>query len=115
MSKIFPSTMLLLGLLVQGCSVSMQDYARDGDWQAAGYQDGIQGKFSRSYQELASYGKVDKASYDQGYLQGLNDYCNPAYAYQIGLSGSYYQGVCEGTPEAQKFRMEWQRGWNDGQ
>ncbi|MCV5647151.1 DUF2799 domain-containing protein, partial [Escherichia coli] len=24
-----------------------------------------------------------------------------------------YEGVCEGTEQAQKFRMEWQRGWNE--
>ncbi|HAS8147612.1 TPA: DUF2799 domain-containing protein, partial [Vibrio vulnificus] len=23
--------------------------------------------------------------------------------------------VCEGTEQAQKFRMEWQRGWNEYQ
>ncbi|EGR4078612.1 DUF2799 domain-containing protein, partial [Vibrio cholerae] len=24
-----------------------------------------------------------------------------------------YEGICEGTEQAQRFRMEWQRGWNE--
>ncbi|ODW89529.1 hypothetical protein BBL97_11120 [Vibrio parahaemolyticus] len=51
--------------------------------------------------------------YDRGYLEGVAEYCNPDFAYQMGLSGQYYEGVCEGTEQAQKFRMEWQRGWNE--
>nr|MBF4365807.1 DUF2799 domain-containing protein [Vibrio anguillarum] len=23
------------------------------------------------------------------------------------------EGACEGTEQAQRFRMEWQRGWNE--
>ena len=35
------------------------------------------------------------------------------HAYQIGLSGQVYEGVCSGTEDAQRFRMEWQRGWDE--
>ncbi|GAM62775.1 hypothetical protein JCM19232_1932 [Vibrio ishigakensis] len=52
-------------------------------------------------------------AYEQGYTRGVAEYCNPNFAYQMGLSGQYYEGACEGREDAQKFRMEWQRGWNE--
>ncbi len=104
----------LVSLLV-ACASSPQQLAQQGDWQQIGYQDGISGHTSRSFKELSSLGSVKQSDYDQGYLEGVTEYCNPDFAYQMGVSGQYYQGVCEGTDQAQKFRMEWQRGWNEHQ
>lgn len=104
----------LVSLLV-ACTSSPQQLAQQGDWQQIGYQDGISGHTSRSFKALSSLGSVKQSDYDQGYLEGVTEYCNPDFAYQIGVSGQYYQGVCEGTDQAQKFRMEWQRGWNQHQ
>ncbi|WP_100752434.1 DUF2799 domain-containing protein [Vibrio salilacus] len=104
----------LVSLLV-ACTSSPQQLAQQGDWQQIGYQDGISGHTSRSFKALSSLGSVKQSDYDQGYLEGVTEYCNPDFAYQIGVSGQYYQGVCEGTEQAQKFRMEWQRGWNQHQ
>ena len=80
-----------------------------------GYRDGVSGHTQRSYKELTSLGAVKQADYELGYTEGVSEYCNPDFAYQIGLSGQYYEGVCEGTEGAQKFRMEWQRGWSEHQ
>ncbi|TFH90984.1 DUF2799 domain-containing protein [Vibrio ouci] len=99
--------------LVTACASSPEQLAEQGDWHQIGYQDGVSGHTQRSFKELASLGSVKQADYDQGYLEGVGEYCNPDFAYQIGLSGQYYEGVCEGTESAQKFRMEWQRGWNE--
>ncbi|EJL6927029.1 DUF2799 domain-containing protein [Vibrio alginolyticus] len=99
--------------LLAGCTVTTADLAKSGDWHQIGYQDGITGHTSRTMSELRELGSVKQSDYDQGYLEGLREYCNPAFAYQMGLSGQYYEGVCEGTEQAQKFRMEWQRGWNE--
>lgn len=104
----------LVSLLV-ACTSSPQQLAQQGDWQQIGYQDGISGHTPRSFKALSSLGSVKQSDYDQGYLEGVTEYCNPDFAYQIGVSGQYYQGVCEGTEQAQKFRMEWQRGWNQHQ
>ncbi|HCZ9274136.1 TPA: DUF2799 domain-containing protein [Vibrio alginolyticus] len=103
---------LALALLV-GCTATTADLAKSGDWHQIGYQDGITGHTSRTMSELRELGSVKQSDYDQGYLEGLREYCNPAFAYQMGLSGQYYEGVCEGTEQAQKFRMEWQRGWDE--
>ncbi|OLQ87574.1 hypothetical protein BIY21_03535 [Vibrio ponticus] len=104
------SVLLLVGLV--GCASSVEELAQAGDWYQVGYQDGVTGNTSRTMRELTKMGNVNIADYDQGYLTGVNEYCNPDFAYQIGLSGQYYEGVCEGTEDAQRFRMEWQRGWD---
>ncbi|PJC86195.1 hypothetical protein CSW98_11545 [Vibrio sp. HA2012] len=101
-------TVLLLG----GCSVT-DIQTEDSDWFDIGYRDGIKGRHARSYSQLREFGQANHAEYDQGYIRGIQEYCNPDVAYQIGLSGQYYEGVCEGTEFAQKFRMEWKRGWNE--
>ncbi|KJR31990.1 hypothetical protein BOO91_06140 [Vibrio navarrensis] len=105
---------VLLVALV-GCASSTEELAKAGEWYQVGYQDGVNGRTQRSFKALAALGEVNKSDYDQGYLQGVDEYCNADFAYQIGLSGSYYEGVCEGTEQAQRFRMEWQRGWNEYQ
>ncbi|MDN3610898.1 DUF2799 domain-containing protein [Vibrio ostreicida] len=104
---------LVLMLTLAACSVSVEQMASEGDWFDIGYRDAIRGHNQRSLKELASLGSVKQSEYDQGYLSGISEYCNPDVAYQIGLTGQYYEGVCEGTSEAQKFRMEWKRGWDE--
>ncbi len=110
MNKAILATVLVL---LAGCTATTQELAQSGDWHQIGYQDGVTGHAIRTVGELSKFGNVDQGQYDQGYLQGVEEYCNPDFAYQIGLSGHYYEGVCEGTEQAQKFRMEWQRGWNE--
>lgn len=121
MKKIQPSSWLTKSLLaatlvlLAACANTAEDYAKAGDWQAVGYSDGVRGKPHRTAGDFKDFNNVNIDDYAQGYMEGVDEYCNPNHAYQIGLTGSYYEGVCEGTPNAQKFRMEWQRGWNDSQ
>jgi hypothetical protein len=105
--------LLVVMVLLGGCTAGMQDLANSGDWYEIGYRDGVKGQPARSYKALNELGTVDRSQYDEGYLEGVSEYCNPDFAYQIGMSGQLYEGVCEGTKDAQRFRMEWQRGWND--
>lgn len=98
--------------LMFGCSSGVEELAAEGKWDQVGYLDGIKGQPTRSISSLNELGQASRAEYDEGYVKGITEYCNPNFAYQIGLSGQPYYGVCEGTETAQKFRMEWQRGWN---
>ncbi len=100
-------------LMLSACSTTTAQLAAQGQWQQIGYQDGLAGHTQRSLSNLQALGSANQADYAQGYLQGVKAYCNPQFAYQIGLSGQYYEGVCEGSDQGQKFRMEWQRGWNE--
>ena len=104
-----------LSLFLTACSSSDRELAKNGDWYQVGFSDGIKGFHTRSFDDLQKLGQVNQAEYDQGYIDAIKEYCNPNFAYQIGFSGQYYEGVCEGTADAQKFRMEWQRGWQDFQ
>lgn len=105
--------MALWLLVMLGCAASDDQLAAKGDWYQIGYNDGIAGNLQRSYQTLSQLGSAKHADYERGYLDGVQEYCNPNFAYQMGLSGQYYEGVCEGTEQAHKFRMEWQRGWRE--
>lgn len=101
----------ILFVLLTGCATTQSDLALMGNWQLLGYQDGVAGHEARTYQSLSLLGEADHADYQQGYLQGISEYCNPDFAYQMGLNGQYYSGVCDGSPQSQRFRMEWLRGW----
>ncbi|MBL4828358.1 MAG: DUF2799 domain-containing protein [Aliivibrio sp.] len=101
-----------------GCSSGISDLAKQGRWQELGFRDGNKGLNQRTPSRLSDWGEessqsVDYSSYEEGYLNGITEYCNPNYAYQIGLSGQSYNGVCQNTEDSQQFRMEWHRGWSD--
>ncbi len=98
---------------LMGCAVTDSELAKQGDWYQIGYQDGMTGHSQRSYKTLSKLGDVEESEYEHGYSEGIAEYCNPNFAYQIGLNGQFYEGVCEGMEHAQRFRMEWQRGWNE--
>jgi hypothetical protein len=98
-------------LLLFGCAVTDADLAKDGDWYQIGYNDGIAGLLQRSNSSLSELGVVNQSEYDQGYMDGVDKYCNPNFAYQIGLNGQYYEGICDGLKGGNRFRMEWKRGW----
>ncbi|WP_159655789.1 DUF2799 domain-containing protein [Vibrio atypicus] len=105
--------LVLISLSLMACMASPEQLAQEGNWYEIGYQDGVSGHTQRSVKNLSKLGSAKYGEYEQGYLEGVDEYCNPNFAYQIGLSGQYYEGVCEGTQYGQKFRMEWQRGWNE--
>jgi hypothetical protein len=111
--RIIQHGLVLMSVALFGCVSGVEELAAEGKWTEVGYRDGIKGQHSRSRGDLSKLGSANQAEYDAGYLEGITDYCNPNAAYQIGLSGQFYQGVCEGTEHGQKFRMEWQRGWNE--
>ncbi|CAH0541120.1 DUF2799 domain-containing protein [Vibrio marisflavi] len=101
---------LFVVVLLSGCVSGLG--ASSDDWHQIGYQDGARGFNPRSYSQLGHINASEQTEYDEGYNEGIKYYCNPDYAYQIGLSGQDYLGVCDGMKQGQRFRMEWQRGWN---
>lgn len=97
-------------LLLVGCSTFSSSAPQD--WHQVGYQDGARGVVARSYAQLGNISATQQSEYDDGYNEGVRDYCHPNFAYQIGISGQQYQGVCGGMKQGQKFRLEWQRGYD---
>ncbi len=115
--------LLFAVLLLAGCAASTtQGLVDDQNWYGLGEQDGQRGLPQRSLKDLQTLVSQSNVSvnanyldYEQGYIHGIDDYCDPAHAYQLGLDGNPYMGVCESRPGSQRFRMEWQRGHHDSQ
>ncbi|MFC3022754.1 DUF2799 domain-containing protein [Vibrio zhugei] len=103
----------VLVLVLAGCSSSPAKLQGKSNWYQVGYKDAIRGNDERSFTTLSSLNATQESSYEAGYADGLEQYCNPDRAYQIGLNGQGYQGTCDHTKSGQKFRLEWQRGWRD--
>ncbi|OOE60461.1 hypothetical protein BZG13_01385 [Salinivibrio sp. ML323] len=109
--------------LLVGCAASTtQGLVGEQNWYGLGEQDGQRGLPQRSLKNLQTLASqagermnANYLDYEQGYLQGIDAYCDPTHAYQLGLDGNPYMGVCESRPGSQRFRMEWQRGYNDFQ
>ncbi|ODQ01373.1 MULTISPECIES: DUF2799 domain-containing protein [unclassified Salinivibrio] len=114
---------LLTIVLMTGCAASTtQALVDEQNWYGLGEQDGQRGLPQRTLNDLRTLANkagdrmtANYLDYEQGYIHGIDAYCNPAHAYQLGLDGNPYMGVCESRPGSQRFRMEWQRGYNDYQ
>lgn len=91
---------------------------KEGKWVPIGERDGVRGLPSRPLSDLnqlaqqAGVDAVDIAGYERGYNEGIDRYCDIANAYNIGLSGMQYFGVCAYKLDGLRFKMEWQRGFD---
>ncbi|MEZ8148630.1 DUF2799 domain-containing protein [Enterovibrio norvegicus] len=113
----------LLVMTMVGCvSIdSAESLAAEGKWQAIGESDGVRGLPSRSLSDLAELAQkagvasANVGNYESGYMSGVDKYCDVNNAYDIGLSGFRYLGVCANAPDGLRFQMEYQRGFEDFQ
>ena len=117
------SLVSLVALMVVGCASvgDVESLAKKGDWLAVGEQDGLRGIPSRSMSDLNDLAQrvgvknVDVSDYESGYEEGVDRYCSLNNAYDIGLSGMQYLGVCANKPDGLRFQMQWQRGFEEFQ
>ncbi len=90
---------LCLTLMLTGCATLSREQCQRGDWYGLGVADGQLGQpASRIDQHLracAEYGITpDNRQYMEGRAQGLAEYCRLDNAFETGLRGQRYQGVC---------------------
>lgn len=95
---------VFVALVVTSCSTLSKDECKTANWQTIGYEDGSRGyKASRIGQHrsaCAEYGiQPDLTTYNKGREEGLHHYCTANTAYNKGLSGYLYNGVCAGYNE----------------
>jgi hypothetical protein len=111
---------LLLGLLaIGGCASLSENECRTADWEQIGYGDGARGaarsRRGAHAEACAGYGiALDVQAWEAGYERGLDNYCTPLNALQVGLAGGDYNGVC--PPESDfAFSSHWRaaRGVHD--
>ena len=71
------------------------------DWQALGFAAGEQGRaFQNDSKNCRSYGlTVDEGPFEQGYEQGLVNYCSPLSGSTVGRLGQPYLDVCPAALE----------------
>ena len=98
-----PLAVLLTAL--GGCAGMGADECRTADWRAIGYEDGVQGHsaayFGTRRKECAEHGVT--ANFDAwlaGRAEGMDHFCRPQNAYELGLQGLRDPGVCPAMLEA---------------
>ena len=92
-----------LGLLCS-CATLTPDECLHADWRGIGYEDGVQGRtpafLNHHRQACAKVGVTpDIDAYRAGRDDGIDVFCRPANAYQLGREGYAYTGVCPDDSE----------------
>ena len=114
MLKIFSSVMLFLILVISGCATLNEAECVNSDWRLIGYEDGVQGfdgsRIGNHRKACAKHGITPDAEvYREGRSEGLVEFCQPLRAFQYGLKGKTYTGVC--PPEYEReFRVAYREG-----
>ena len=100
-----PPLLLAIAGLLAGCATGMsQQECEVADWYTIGFEDGSRGlpeaSVSGHRKSCAEHGiRLDLDAYRSGRQAGLEGYCQPGNAYNLGRKGRGYQGVCPSTVE----------------
>jgi hypothetical protein len=86
-------------LVMSGCSGMDQAECNAADWRTIGFEDGTAGRTQASIGEYrkacAEHGVTpDLAQYQQGYAEGVRNFCSESSGFNHGRRGGSYQGVC---------------------
>ena len=92
----------LLGLALAamcGCAPVSKSECETGDWYDIGVRDGTRGygeeRFLQNAQACAKHGlTADRERWLDGRMQGLQRYCTPHNAFEVGARNESYGGVC---------------------
>jgi hypothetical protein len=96
----FLGLIILAGLLfLSGCATLNKEACLSGDWRGLGMKDGVNGesaaRIEKHRKACAEHGvRPDEKLYMDGRAEGLREYCQIDNAFQSGLKGRQYQGVC---------------------
>ena len=103
-------------LALSACSANnyVEAYAAANDWQSLGEQDARKGHRVRDLSSLVS-GDLFAAQqkYSVGYEMGRAEYCDVDNAWNLGNSGQSYFGICDGMPDGNEFRRQYQFGYDE--
>jgi len=98
----FLTLLALFGL--SGCATMSGDECLTSDWHAIGFEDGSRGysmdRSANHRKACAKHGVTpDFQAYQTGRDEGLGDYCQPSRGFNLGVSGTRYNGVCPSHSE----------------
>jgi len=93
------TSLALIVLATAGCSSMSRNECLAVDWRTIGYEDGVAGypgnHIAQHRKACAKHGvQPDLTLYQTGREQGLQEYCQPANGYRLGVRGGSYGGVC---------------------
>lgn len=86
-------------LAMSGCAAVSKSECKSGDWYDIGMRDGAQGygeeRFLENAKACAKHGlSSDRERWLDGRMHGLERYCTPRNAFEVGANKSKYGGVC---------------------
>ena len=100
--------------LASGCAGLSQSECLAGDWYGVGFADGARGvqrsQLLKHQKACGRHGVVpDSVVYEEGWAEGVLQFCTPENGFEQGREGSAWRNVC---PEAvvQPFRLAWEDG-----
>ena len=105
MNTRWAGVLTLLALFgLSGCATMSGDECLTSDWHAIGFEDGSRGyttdRLANHRKACAKHGVTpDFQAYQTGRDEGLGDYCQPSRGFNLGVSGSRYNGVCPSHSE----------------
>jgi len=92
----------VLGL--SGCATMSADECVTSDWTAIGFEDGSRGytadRLGSHRKACAKHGVTPNfAAYQSGHAQGVEAFCQPGRAFNYGVNGGNYNGICPADME----------------
>jgi Protein of unknown function (DUF2799) len=105
---------IFLLAVFSGCATMSKSECVEADWYDIGYRDGFNGlpraQLDRHREACSDHGIVpDREAYYRGRDIGLDAYCRPERALELGLRGAGYNHVCPPGMEAE-FLTQYQAG-----
>jgi hypothetical protein len=90
---------LMTGIALSGCAGMSEQQCLVSDWRTVGFEDGAAGRPVSSigtYREsCAEHGVApDLTAYREGHAEGVEIFCQPGNAFEVGRRGGNYRGVC---------------------
>jgi uncharacterized small protein (DUF1192 family) len=97
--RLILAALTLVALSATGCSSMSKTECLAMDWRTIGYEDGVAGypgnRIAKHRKACAKHGvRSDLSLYQEGRAEGLQEYCQPANGYRLGVRGGSYGGVC---------------------
>ncbi|GIU49087.1 DUF2799 domain-containing protein [Shewanella algidipiscicola] len=104
----------LSALVLTQCTSLDSKQCQHADWFSLGHQDGNNGGYANKIndyaEDCAEFGiRVDHAQWREGYLTGLQNYCQPENGYLVGLAGEGYAGVCSSNAFVEQYNAGYQQ------
>lgn len=101
-------------IFLSGCAAMNEQECQTASWYDIGLEDGSAGRpmtnLSAYRQACAKHGvTADAGQYNQGYNEGVINFCTPQKGYNLGRNGQQYYGVCP-APLERPFVSAYQEG-----